>query len=280
VTFNLAKSDLLTLSRKEDCAAFRNETPILLDIASTTTAPVVSRRGRPRKTAEPKAPQPLLEYCLMEHPHPPIFFGGARLTESASIKMVGLTVSATLSWSVHIRKTAAHASRAVALLRRAKPFLSRATLCTIYKTFVRSRMEYCSPLWMGAPASALRLLDRVQARAVKIMGKKTVFTLQYLSHRRGVSAMCLLHRILHGAAPPPLLDLCPPRAPPRRSTRANPPFFALPPTKRTDAKFYARSFLPLLSSFFNSSIPPHLQAETRLQPFKEAVNDSVDMTFL
>ena len=93
VTFNLAKSDLLTISRKEDCAAFRNDTPILLDTASTTTAPVVSRRGRPRKTAEPKAPQPLLEYCLTEHPHPPIFFGGARLTESASIKMVGLTVS-------------------------------------------------------------------------------------------------------------------------------------------------------------------------------------------
>ena len=195
--------------------------------------------------------------------------------------MVGLTVTATLSWTEHIRKVAAHANRAVALLRRAKPYLSRASLCTIYKTHVRSRMEYCSPLWLGAPASALQLLDRVQARAGKILGKQTALSLHYLAHRRGVSGMCLLHRILHGAAPPPLLDLCPPRAPlPRRSTRANPPFFVLAPTKRTDAKFFARSFLPLFSSFFNSSITPNLQAETRLQPFKEAVNANIDMTFL
>ena len=51
-------------------------------------------------------------------------------------------------------------------------------------------------------------------------------------------------------------------------------------TKRTDAKFFTRSFLPFFSSCFNSSITPNLQAETRLQPFKEAVNANVDMTFL
>ena len=34
VTFNLDNSDLLTLSRKEDCSAFRKGTPILLDTYS------------------------------------------------------------------------------------------------------------------------------------------------------------------------------------------------------------------------------------------------------
>ena len=115
-------------------------------------------------------------------------------------------------------------------------------------------------------------------------GEENRFPLQYvyLSHRRGVSAMCLLHKILHGAAPPPMLDLCPPRAPPRRSTKQTHLLLSCAPphTKRTETQFYARSFLPLLSSFFNSSIPPNLQAETRLQPFKEAINASVDMTSL
>ena len=40
----------------------------------------------------------------------------------------------------------------------------------IYKSHVRSRMEYCCPIWMGASASSLALLDRVQAKAAKIIG--------------------------------------------------------------------------------------------------------------
>ena len=39
-----------------------------------------------------------------------------------------------------------------------------------YKAFILSLMEHCSPLWAGAPASHLALLDAVENKVLKIIG--------------------------------------------------------------------------------------------------------------
>ena len=197
------------------------------------------------------------------------------------VKIVGLTLTHNLSWSPHIKKIAANANRALALLRRARPVLSSPALSTICKSFVRSRMEYCSPLWMGAPATVLGLLDRVQSKAAKLLGPASASQLQTLAHRRGVAGHCLMHRLLHSTAPTSILDLCPSRHSPltTRRTRASPQFFALPRIRTSDARYWTRSFIPLFSSAFNS-LPSRLQTISGLQPFKELVNSSVDLSFL
>ena len=38
-----------------------------------------------------------------------------------------------------------------------------------HKAFIHSLMEYCSPLWAGAPASHLAQLDAVETKAIKII---------------------------------------------------------------------------------------------------------------
>ena len=43
-------------------------------------------------------------------------------------------------------------------------------LATIYKAFIRSQLEYCCPIWMGGSMGALNRLDRIQVRAVRIIG--------------------------------------------------------------------------------------------------------------
>ena len=96
------------------------------------------------------------------------------------------------------------ANRSLALLRRAKPVLNSDGLATIYKSFVRSQLEYCSPLWMGAPADSLHRLDRIQVRATRILGHTVGNDLESLDHRRMVSAKCAMHRLINKKSPPPL----------------------------------------------------------------------------
>ena len=110
------------------------------------------------------------------------------------------------------------ASRAVSFLHRARSVLSRPQLSTIYKSHVRSRMEYCSPIWSGASTSSLARLDRVQARAAKLIGSEQAFLLPSLAHRRSVAALAAMHRIVHRSAPVPLLSFCPALAPTHRHT--------------------------------------------------------------
>ena len=90
--------------------------------------------------------------------------------------------------------------------------LSESTIAFLYKSHVRSTMEYCCPIWMGNTASELSRLDTVQRSAMRLMGPWGK-DLRTLSHRRGVAALCALHRIVHGTAPPAILHLCPERIP-------------------------------------------------------------------
>ncbi len=53
------------------------------------------------------------------------------------------------------------ASHRLGVLRRAKSFLGTTDLLTTYKTFIRSLMDYCSPLSAGAPAWHLAWLYAV-----------------------------------------------------------------------------------------------------------------------
>ena len=52
--------------------------------------------------------------------------------------------------------------------------LNSQALATIYKSFVRSQLEYCCPIWMGGGDVVLRRLDRIQTRAIRIMGYEGV----------------------------------------------------------------------------------------------------------
>ena len=79
------------------------------------------------------------------------------------------------------------------------PSLAHLNSSSTYKAFIRSLMEYCSPLWAGFPASYLSQLDAVETKAFKIIGiTSTEVDSMGLSifHRRQVSGLCFL--------PPPL----------------------------------------------------------------------------
>ena len=60
-------------------------------------------------------------------------------------------------------------------------------------------MEYCSHLWAGAPKYQLLPLDRVQRRAIRIVGDSRLTNrIDLLSVRRDVASLCLFYRIYHG----------------------------------------------------------------------------------
>ena len=191
-----------------------------------------------------------------------------------SFKVVGLTFTCKLSWKLHISNIAKSAASANRHLRRARHVVSSPTLATIYKSHVRSRMEYCSAIWLGAPATSLALLDNVQSKAAKFIGHAQAIELQSLAHHRGVAALCALHRILHKSAPEPLWSLCPPRAPPARAnTRSHARFFVLPRLNATTPTYWIRSFIPLMTVQWNNlpfrasrSQPPGFQVHSEPEP--------------
>jgi hypothetical protein len=206
-----------------------------------------------------------------------LLFHDTVIPESAAVKVVGLTISSSLSWAPHIKRISRNGKMALSLLSRLRPYLSNAALSSIYKSHVRSRLEYLGPIWSGAPPTQLAALDKVQDRAVRIFGAKEGLKLQCLAHRRGVSSVCFLHRLLNKVAPSAVLDLAPSRAPkPTRATRRSaraPEYLVQATVRRQDPLYWVNSCINIATSAYNS-LSPEYQVETDLQRFKKLANNS------
>ena len=103
----------------------------------------------------------------------PVYFLNNPLEKVLSFKLLGLTICHDLSWESHISNLTSKANLQLGILRHAKSFLGPPELLTTDKAFVHSLMEYCSPLWAGAPASHL---SRLHAAETSGFGRDTKMT--------------------------------------------------------------------------------------------------------
>ncbi len=142
------------------------------------------------------------------------------LPHSKSLCMLGVEISSNLSWKSHVFSIAKRASKMLGFLWRARKYFTAHQLFILYKAQVKPIMEYCSHVWGGAPVSVLGILDRLQTKAVRLIGDpKLTGGLPGLEHRRAVTALCLFYRYYHGKCSNELAAVVPPPAIVARPTR-------------------------------------------------------------
>ena len=131
---------------------------------------------------------------------------------------------------------------------------------------------------MGAAPTFVKTLDRIQVRAIRILGDVEGNKLQSLAHRRGVAAMSVFHRLINRQAPPPLHTLIPNEVKNQRISRRTriPPAFKIPKVG-SQPDYWTRSCIPLLSHVWNTAVPPSLRNIEDKQKFKLAVNRGDDL---
>eukprot|EP00117_Sycon_ciliatum_P006569 scpid70576/ scgid6250/ Probable RNA-directed DNA polymerase from transposon X-element; Reverse transcriptase len=173
---------------------------------------------------EPSKSQQLLMTTKATHPAvPDIKFGGIAVPEANTIKLLGVTFDAKLSFRDHLHSIATRGCQRLGVLRRACRVLDYHGRLCAYKGFVRPILEYAPLVWMGAASSHLARLDRVQKRAMAIIGPGAL--LQSLCHRRIVSGLVYLYKLQCIPGPPQLTAMIPPPANhvEARRTRSQPP---------------------------------------------------------
>ena len=77
-------------------------------------------------------------------------------------------------------KVAKNASKMVGSFYRSRKYLSPSSILYLYKSQIRSTMEYCCHVWTGASERSLSSLDSVQRRLLGLVGLDLYATLQPL----------------------------------------------------------------------------------------------------
>ena len=74
--------------------------------------------------------------------HPTFLFNNIPLSNNLFEKNLGLTLDIKLNFSEHIKSITKKITKTMGLLRKSQQILSRSSLLTICKTFIRNRLDY------------------------------------------------------------------------------------------------------------------------------------------
>ena len=140
-------------------------------------------------------------------------------------------------------------------------------LLRCFNSFIPPCLEYCSPVWLSAADSHLKLIDK-NLRACKFLIPNLTISLQ---HRCFIGSLCMLYKIFHNPSHPLHSEL-PNLFRPRRVTRGSLSINSLSfSPMRFHTSQYSRCFIPATTKLWNK-LPSMIVEATELQKFKIGAN--------
>ena len=120
------------------------------------------------------------------------------LESKPALRDLGVLVTETLDWSRHISKIADNGRRKAAWVLSVFHTRDKGVMITLYKSMVRSLLEYCCPLWNPTKIGDIQLLEGVQRAFTKrISGCENMNYYQRLQHLGLSSLQRHKGKILH-----------------------------------------------------------------------------------
>ena len=132
---------------------------------------------------------------------------GQTLENVTTTKYLGVTIQDNLQWDTHIDTITKKANKTLGFVRRTLKIGNKRTKETAYKALVRPLLEYASTVWDPYTAQEVNALEKVQRRAVKIMGYKPPYILR--RNDPSVTGMALPTRSTAENTPGDVLQISP-----------------------------------------------------------------------
>ena len=128
------------------------------------------------------------------------------LEEVIMEKDLGITIDNQLTFQTHCSNMVSNASRNLAIIRRTFQHLDEETLIPLYKTLVRSHLEYGVDVWSPKLKKDIHSIESVQRRATKLVPglaglsyqeRLTKLKLPSMVYRRKRGEMIQVFKFLH-----------------------------------------------------------------------------------
>lgn len=100
------------------------------------------------------------------------------ITKDSGEKDLGIIYEENLKFNKHITTTVNRANRQFGMIKRTFLYVDNDLLLTLYKTLVRSVLDYGSPVWNHSTKTYRQMLANVQRRATKMFPKLKTLSYQ------------------------------------------------------------------------------------------------------
>lgn len=130
------------------------------------------------------------------------------LEQVASYKYLGVHITTNLSWQLHVNYIVNNANRMLGYLRRNFSMAPSNLKLLLYKTLIRSKLEYACSVWDSSLHCLINTLESLQNRSARfiltnygrtssVTSMKLTLNLPHLSLRRKLARLSVFHKIYH-----------------------------------------------------------------------------------
>lgn len=130
------------------------------------------------------------------------------LSRVETYRYLGVLLNSKLTWSDHIQKLAADASKILGYIRRSLSCSPARVRQLAYTTFVRAKLDYASAIWNPHQTYLTNSLESIQNRAARFISStygfpssisaiKSSLGLPTLVSRRKIARLCLFHKLYY-----------------------------------------------------------------------------------
>ena len=121
-------------------------------------------------------------------------------------KHLGFTLDEKLAFNYHLKETSDKCMKIINILHKLRNLLPRRSLLTIYKSFIRSHLDYVNVIYdQPYNASFVNKIESIQYNAalaitgaIRGTSKEKLYQelgLEYLQHRRWFRRLCLFAKL-------------------------------------------------------------------------------------
>lgn len=208
-----------------------------------------------------------------------IYLRGEELQNVSEFKYLGVVLDSTLSFKNHVKSVVKTVNFNLLNFKQIRSSLSDSASLTFLHSMILSHIDYCITSWSYTCDSILRSIESCFKKALKVLDKKPLsyhhcsildkYNFLNFTNLKYFKSACLIYKILHGLAPPPLNEFIKQRSihgSTSRVTRA---------TDRGDCEFrfrrtsFAQNTLSFKGCAFWNSIPPSVRECSSFISFKK-----------
>ena len=106
---------------------------------------------------------------------PKLSINGNEIQRKESIKFLGVLLDENLNWKEHIKCTENKISKNIGILYKAKPFLTKECMLSLYYSYIHPYINYGNIAWASIYKTNLQKVHRLQKRAIRLVFNKNRF---------------------------------------------------------------------------------------------------------
>ena len=227
-----------------------------------------------------QATEVLFSRKIKPNVHQKLYFNNLPVMQAKSQKHLGIILDEKLSFKQHLNEKIAKANKGIGLIRRLYVHLSRKSLLTIYKAFVRPHLDYGDVIYdQPHNESFCDMIESVQYNAtlaitgaIKGTSKERLYQelgVESIRDRRWYRRLVMFHNIVIDQAPLYLCNILPIK---QRSQNPSKSGFFRNFNVHTD--YFKNSYFPYCTTEWNK-LGVDIRSCTKISKFKQTLLDFI-----